>query len=202
MRLVFMVVAFLFCGLLNGCVPSINMQLNPIIPEHSENARLPLKAALYIPESTRIFLDGDTVPTMCNTFHFKADYGRTFSKTVEGTMDGLFREMTVVDSPLIPPGFDILLVATIESFKFKPGCASGDSWVSIEGSFKATKTNGSAWASSKTLHKDQYPWSISKAPELNYSIQISRTMANLAKEWSDELSNSLKQQQVKKRKFH
>ena len=70
-----------------GCAYNKNLvDATPVIPNTAALNKSPLKAALYIPESTRNYTQPIDASRVCIAMHIKGKFGQIFAGTVEGTL--------------------------------------------------------------------------------------------------------------------
>jgi len=74
---------------LSGCAYHADLtNSRPELPDTMILDKLPLKAALYIPESTRNYTQPTDVSRGCLSMHVRGNFGQLFAATVEGARAG------------------------------------------------------------------------------------------------------------------
>ena len=166
--------------------------VNPEMPEVAIHDKLPLKAALYIPDSTRNYTQPTDVSHGCLSMHVIGNFGQIFAGTVEGTLKKAFKELTVVSQPSIGNN-DILIEADMTEYIYKAGCvANPRSFGTVKGNIRASDRNGrEIWRSGET----------SKTLKFSSSWQefVPECMASLVGVWTQELISQPQIRQLRKR---
>jgi hypothetical protein len=187
--ILYSIILFVF---LWGCSYNANLNnVNPKIPNIALNSKLPLKVALYIPESTRNYSQPTDVSHGCIGMHVTGNFGQIFAGTVEGTLKQVFEELNVVKQPSAGNN-DVLVEADMTEYIYKAGCAANrSSYGTVKGDIWALDRHGKEiWRSketSKTL--DFYESGSGTWQEF-----VPKSMASLIGTWAQEL---ISQPQIK-----
>ncbi|HUN55852.1 MAG TPA: SHOCT domain-containing protein [Smithella sp.] len=166
-----------------GCAYSKNLvDTTPVLPSTAGLNKLPLKAALYIPESTRNYTQPTDASRGCIAMHIKGAFGQIFAGTVEGTLRQIFSDLTVVTQP-VANGYDILIQADLQEYIYKAGCmANPGSYGIVKGDIWALDGKAQEiWRSKETSKKLSF---TSTWEEL-----VPESMASLAGTWAQELAS-------------
>jgi hypothetical protein len=155
--------------------------VKPEIPDGLILDRLPLKAALYIPESTRHFTKATNLSTRCQEMHVTGPYGRIFAGTVEGTFKQVFQDLTVVSRPA-GGRYDILVEADMTDYIYKAGCtANPGSFGIVKGHIRAMDGTGKViWRSKETEKRSGFTGS--------WEEFVPESMASLVGSWAQEMT--------------
>ena len=175
-------VLLLLIGLF-GCAYSKNLiDTTPVLPSNAGLNKLPLKAALYIPESTRNYTQPTDASRGCIAMHIKGKFGQIFAGTVEGTLRQIFSDLTVVTQP-VANGYDILVEADLQEYIYKAGCmANPESYGIVKGNILVLDGKAQEiWRSKETSKKLSF---TSTWEEL-----VPESMASLAGTWARELAS-------------
>lgn len=166
-----------------GCAYSTNIvDATPALPNTSGLNKSPLKAALYIPESTRNYTQPTDASRGCIAMHIKGKFGQIFAGTVEGTLRQIFNNLTIVTQPMAS-GYDILVEADLQEYVYKAGCiANPESYGMVKGNIWALDGKGQEiWRSKETSKKLSF---TSTWEEL-----VPESMASLVGTWAQELTS-------------
>jgi len=166
-----------------GCSYNKNLvDTTPVIHNTAALNKSPLKAALYIPESTRNYTQPTDASRVCIAMHIKGKFGQIFAGTVIGTLKQVFDDLTVVTQP-VASGYDILVEAELQEYIYKAGCAaSPESYGIVKGNMWVLNGNGQEiWRSKETSKRLSFTSSWEKL--------VPESMASLVGTWAQELSS-------------
>ena len=166
-----------------GCAYSTNIvDATPVLPNTATLNKSPLKAALYIPESTRNYTQPTDASHGCIAMHIKGKFGQIFAGTVEGTLKQIFNDLTVVTQP-VASSYDILVEADLQEYIYKAGCmANRESYGIVKGNIWVLDGKGQEiWRSKETSKRSSF---TSTWEEL-----IPESMASLVGTWAKELTS-------------
>jgi hypothetical protein len=176
---------------LSGCVYYASLaNSGPQLPDAAILDKLPLKAAVYIPESTRNYTKPTDVSTGCLEMRVTGNFGQIFAGTVEGTLKQVFDDMTVVQHPT-PGAYDIIVEAEMTEYVYKAGCMGNPgSYGIVKGSIRALDANGrEIWRSSQTSKRSSFTGM--------WEEFVPESMTTLVGAWAQELTS---QPQIRDRK--
>lgn len=166
--------------------------VRPQLPDAAILDKLPLKAALYIPDSTRNYTQPIDVSSGCLAMNVTGKFGQIFAETVEGTLRQVFEDLTVVKQPAAG-AFDILVEADMTEYIYKAGCMGNPgSYGIVKGNIRALDGNGrEIWRSKE----------ISKRSSFTGSWQefVPESMTSLVGTWAQELTSQPQIRQLQKK---
>jgi hypothetical protein len=178
---------------LSGCAYYADLaQSRPQLPDTMILDKLPLKAALLIPESTRNYTQPTDVSSGCLAMHVTGNFGQLFAGTVEGTLKQVFDDLTVVRQPA-PGAYDILVEADLKEYVYKAGCMGNPgSYGIVKGNIRALDGNGrEIWRSKETSKRSNFTGS--------WEEFVPESMTALVGSWAQELTSQPQIRQMKKR---
>lgn len=109
--MVMMSLAIVMSATLVSCAYYADLaNVRPQLPDAAILDKLPLQAALYIPDSTRNYTQPTDVSSGCLAMHVTGKFGQIFAGTVEGTLRQVFEDLTVVKQAAAG-AFDVLVEA-------------------------------------------------------------------------------------------
>jgi hypothetical protein len=176
-----------------GCAYHANLtNVKPKLPDTAIHDKLPLKVALYIPESTRNYTQPTDVSHGCLAIHVTGDFGQIFAGTVEGTLKQVFKELNVVKQPSAG-NYDILVEADMTEYIYKAGCiANPSSYGIVKGNIRALDGNGrEIWRSRETSKTSNFTSS--------WEEFVPESMTSLVGTWAQELISQPQIRQLQKR---
>ncbi len=178
---------------LSGCAYHADLAgVRPELPDNMILDKLPLKAALYIPESTRNFTQPTDVSRGCLEMRVSGPFGQIFAGTVEGTFKQVFEELTVVNQPAAS-GYDVLLEADMTDYIYKAGCMGNPgSYGIVKGHFRALDGKGrEIWKSRETSKRSGFTG--------HWEEFVPESMAAIVGAWAQELTSQPQIKDLKKK---
>jgi hypothetical protein len=178
---------------LSGCAYHADLaNVKPQLPDAAILDKLPLKAAVFIPESTRNYTQPTDVSSGCLAMHVTGNYGQIFAGTVEGTLKQVFEDLTVVRQPAAG-AYDILVEAEMTEYVYKAGCMGNPgSYGIVKGTIRALATNGrEIWRSKETSKRSSFTGS--------WQEFVPESMTSLVGTWTQELTSQPQIRQLKKK---
>jgi hypothetical protein len=166
-------------------------KVKPQLPDAAILDKLPLKAAVFIPESTRKYTQPTDVSRGCLAMHVTGNFGQIFAGTVEGMLKQVFDDLTVVRQPAAG-AYDILVEADMTEYVYKAGCMGNPgSYGIVKGSIRALDTNGrEIWRSKETSKRSSFTGS--------WQDFVPESMTSLVGTWTQELTSQPQIRQLKK----
>jgi hypothetical protein len=166
-------------------------KVKPQLPDAAILDKLPLKAAVFIPESTRNYTQPTDVSRGCLAMHVTGNFGQIFAGTVEGMLKQVFDDLTVVRQPAAG-AYDILVEADMTEYVYKAGCMGNPgSYGIVKGSIRALDTNGrEVWRSKETSKRSSFTGS--------WQDFVPESMTSLVGTWTQELTSQPQIRQLKK----
>jgi hypothetical protein len=181
--LVMVAIASTMSAALSGCAYHADLaNVGPLLPDEAILDKIPLKAAVHIPESTRNYTQPNDVSSGCLAMHVTGNFGRIFAGTVEGTLKQVFDDLTVVSQPAAG-AYDILVEAEMTEYVYKAGCMGNPgSYGIVKGSIRALDATGrEIWRSQQTLKKSSFTGS--------WQEFVPESMTSLVGTWALELTS-------------
>jgi len=178
---------------LSGCAYYADLaHSRPQLPDSMILDKLPLKAALFIPESTRNFTQPTDVSSGCLAMHVTGNFGQLFAGTVEGTLKQVFDDLTVVRQPA-PGAYDILVEADLKEYVYKAGCMGNPgSYGIVKCNIRALDGTGrEIWRSKETSKRSSFTGS--------WEEFVPESMTSLVGAWAQELTSQPRIRQLQKR---
>jgi hypothetical protein len=165
--------------------------VKPQLPDAAILDKLPLKAAVFIPESTRNYTKPTDVSRGCLAMHVTGNFGQIFAGTVEGMLTQVFDDLAVVRQPAAG-AYDILIEADMTEYIYKAGCMGNPgSYGIVKGSFRALDTNGrEIWRSKETSKRSSFTG--------RWQDFVPESITSLVGSWTQELTNQTQIRQLKK----
>lgn len=191
--LVIISIFFTMPAILFGCAYYKDLaNAKPVLPDTALLNKLPLKAALYIPESTRNYTQPTDISRACLAMHIKGKFGQIFAETVEGTLKQAFDDLTIVKQPMAS-GYDILVEADLQEYIYKAGCmANPGSYGIVKGNIRVLDGNGQEiWRSKETSKRSSFSGS--------WEEFVPESMAALVGTWAQELTSQPQIRQIQKK---
>jgi hypothetical protein len=185
--------AVVMASALSGCAYYADLaQVTPQLPNAAVLDTLPLKAAVFIPASTRNFSQPTDVSRGCLAMHVIGDFGRIFAGTVEGTLQMVFDDLAVVDQPA-PGPYDILVEAQMTEYVYKAGCMGNPgSFGTVKGSMRALDGKGrEIWRATETSRRSNFTGS--------WQEFVPESMTSLVGTWVQELTSQPQIRQMQKK---
>jgi hypothetical protein len=179
---------------LSGCAYHADLAgVGPQLPDTAILDKLPLKAAIYIPESTRNYTKPTDVSRGCLEMRVSGNFGQIFAGTVEGTLKQVFDDLTVVTQPA-PSAYDILIEAEMTEYIYKAGCMGNPpSYGIVKGSIRALDANGrEIWRSNETLKRSSFTGST-------WQEFVPESITSLVGTWAQELTSHPQIRHMKKK---
>jgi hypothetical protein len=176
-----------------GCAYHANLaNVKPQLPDAAILDKLPLKAAVYIPESTRNYSQPTDVSRGCLAMHVTGNFGGIFAGTVEGTFAQVFEDLTIVKEPA-PGGYDILVEAEMKEYIYKAGCMGNPgSYGMVKGNIRALDPNGrEIWRSKETSKRSSFTG--------RWQEFVPESMTSLVGTWAQELTDQPQIKQLRKK---
>lgn len=154
----------------------------PELPDTMILDKLPLKAALYIPESTRNYTHPTDVSRGCLSMHVRGNFGQLFAATVEGTLKQVFEDLTIVRQPAAG-AYDVLVEADMTEYIYKAGCMGNPgSYGIVKGNIRAKDENGrEIWRSKETSKRSSFTG--------RWEEFVPESMTSLVGTWAQELTS-------------
>jgi hypothetical protein len=154
--------------------------------------KLPLKAALYIPESTRNYTQPTDVSRGCLAMHVRGKFGQLFAETVEGTLKQVFEDLTIVRQPAAG-AYDVLVEADMTEYSYKAGCMGNPgSYGIVKGNILVLDGNGrEIWRSKETSKRSSFTGS--------WEEFVPESMTSLVGTWAQELTSQPQIRQLQKK---
>ncbi len=164
---------------------------DPQLPDAAILDKLPLKAAVYIPDSTRNYTRPTDVSSGCLAMHVTGKFGQIFAGTVEGTLRQIFDDLTIVRQPVAGP-YDILVEADMTEYVYKAGCMGNPgSYGIVKGHIRALDASGrEIWRSSQTSKRSAFTGS--------WQDFVPESMTSLVGTWAQELTSQPQIRQLQK----
>ncbi|MBI4634229.1 MAG: hypothetical protein HY742_10105 [Deltaproteobacteria bacterium] len=178
---------------LSGCAYNADLaNVKPQLPDAAILDKLPLKAVVFIPESTRNYTQPTDVSSGCLAMHVTGNFGRIFAGTVEGTLKQVFEDLTVVKQPATG-AYDILVEAAMTEYVYKAGCMGNPgSYGIVKGSIRALDTNGrEIWRSQETSKRSSFTGS--------WQEFVPESMTSLVGAWAQDLTSQPEIRQLQKK---
>jgi hypothetical protein len=191
--LVILSIAITMSATLLGCAYHADLaNVKPQLPDAAILDKLPLKAAVFIPESTRNYTQPTDVSSGCLAMHVTGNYGQIFAGTVEGTLRQVFEDLTVVRQAAAG-AYDILVEADMTEYVYKAGCMGNPgSYGIVKGTIRALDTNGQEiWRSKETSKRSSFTGS--------WQEFVPESMTSLVGTWTQELTGQPQIRQLKKK---
>jgi hypothetical protein len=179
LAVLFIVVVAFFCG----CAGQRNIQLRSELPDTTILDKSPLKVALYIPDSTRNYMEATELQSKCGLAASRlapTRFGEVFAETVQGTLSQVFQKVTPARQP-VEGGHDLIIQAEFNEFAYKPGCRPDPvTYFVLKGTFRAVDTNGAEiWRSPLTSSRVEAPIE----QRYNFEKVIPSAIASLVGSW-------------------
>jgi len=190
---ILVIIAITMSAALSSCAYYADLAgVSPQLPDTAILDKLPFKAGVYIPESTRNYTQPTDVSRGCLAMHVTGKFGQIFAETVEGTLKQVFVDLTVVKKPA-PGVYDILVEADMTEYVYKAGCMGNPgSYGIVKGSIRVLDANGrEIWRSQETSRKSSFTGS--------WQEFVPESMTSLVGSWAQELTNQPQIRQLKKR---
>jgi hypothetical protein len=191
--LVMISISITMSAALSGCAYNADLtDVTPQLPDAAILDKLPLKAAVYIPESTRNYTQPTDVSSGCLAMHVTGNFGQLFAGTVEGTLKQVFEDLTVVRQPAAG-AYDILVEADMTEYIYKAGCMGNPgSYGIVKGNIRALDTNGrEIWRSKETSKRSGFTGS--------WQEFVPESMTSLVGTWTQDLTSQPQIRQLKKK---
>jgi hypothetical protein len=185
-------------AVLMGCVVVVPAE-SPDPPPLVVAAKIPLKVALVIPESTRAFSHTTDLPGPCigGAIHFTA-YGVVLEQSAKDIFSSLFEEVTVVRESLQAVQAEAILEVTMTKFGSKFACRISPYFTLMpEGTFRAIDRRGTEVWRSQTISNPftrevQFTFRGPNSGGLSWEEKerqdVSSSIANLVTTWAQEIS--------------
>jgi hypothetical protein len=124
--------------------------------------------------------------------HVTGNFGQIFAGTVEGTLQQVFEDLTVVRQPAAG-AYDILVEAAMTEYVYKAGCMGNPgSYGIVKGSIRALDTSGrEIWRSKETSKRSSFTGS--------WQEFVPESMTSLVGTWTQELTSQPQIRQLKKK---
>jgi hypothetical protein len=182
---------------LGGCAVSPVLKKEVQIAPVAE--KIPMKAALLIPESSRNLNTAQKLPTGCIGGDLTpSPYGVIFEETARDTFVQFFDNVSIIRAMPPPQGHDVVIETTFDSIGYKTAClASPAEHYIAKGTIRMMdKTGKEIWRSGYTSHQSDFSmqWTMSMTgftEELGR--RISSTISSLISEWSREIVHPVRQ---------
>lgn len=178
---------------LSGCAYHADLtNSRPELPDTMILDKLPLKAALYIPESTRNYTQPTDVSRGCLSMHVRGKFGEIFAGTVEGTLKQVFDDLTIVRQPAAG-AYDVLVEADMSEYIYKAGCMGNPgSYGIVKGNIRALDRNGrEIWRSKETSKRSSFTG--------RWEEFVPESMTSLVGTWAQELTGQPQIRQLQKK---
>jgi hypothetical protein len=178
---------------LSGCAYNASLaNSRPQLPDTAILDKLPLKAAVYVPESTRNYTQPTDVSRGCLAMNVTGNFGQIFAGTVEGTLKQIFDDLTVVRQP-DPGAYDVLVEADMVEYIYKAGCMGNPgSYGIVRGSIRALDVNGrEIWRSSQTSRRSGFTGL--------WQVFVPESISSLVGSWAQELTSQPQIRELKKK---
>ena len=176
-----------------GCAYHADLtNVKPELPDSAILDKVQLKAALYIPESTRNYKQPTDVSRGCLRMHVRGNFGQIFAGTVEGTLKEVFDDLTIVRQPAAT-GYDILVIAEMTEYVYKAGCMGNPgSYGIVKGNILALDGSGrEVWRSNVTSKRSGFTGS--------WQEFVPESMTSLVGTWAQELTSQPEIKQLQKK---
>lgn len=176
-----------------GCAYNADLTYSKAeLPDTMILDKLPLKAALYIPESTRNYTQPTDVSRGCLAMHVRGKFGQIFAGTVEGTLKQVFEELTVVRQPAAGD-YDVLVEADMTEYIYKAGCMGNPgSYGIVKGHIRALDENGrEIWRSKQTSKRSSFTGL--------WEVFVPESITSLVGTWAQELTSQPQIRQLQKK---
>lgn len=192
-NLVIILISIAMSSTLFGCAyhaSLVNSRLE--LPDTMILDKLPLKSALYIPESSRNFTQPTDVSSGCLAMHVTGPFGQIFAGTVEGTLKQVFDDLTIVNQP-VPGAYDILIEAGMTKYVYKAGCMGNPgSYGIVNGYMRVFNKDGlEIWRSTETSKRSGFTG--------HWEEFVPESMAALVGSWAQELTSQPQIRQLQKK---
>ncbi|MDI6687378.1 MAG: hypothetical protein QME06_04060 [Desulfobacterales bacterium] len=189
------IISFLFAisATLFGCAYNADLTYSKAeLPDTMILDKLPLKAALYIPESTRNYTQPTDVSRGCLAMHVTGRFGQIFAETVEGTLKQVFEDLTIVRRPAAGT-YDILVEADMTEYIYKAGCMGNPgSYGIVNGHIRALDGNGrEIWRSKETSKRSSFTGL--------WEVFVPESITSLVGAWAQELTSQPQIRQLQKK---
>lgn len=191
--LVMMSISMIMSATFLGCAYYADLaNVRPELPDSAILDKLHLKAALYIPESTRNYKQPNDVSRGCLRMHVRGNFGQIFAGTVEGTLKEVFDDLTVVRRPAAG-NYDILVIAEMTEYVYKAGCMGNPgSYGIVKGNILARDKSGrEIWRSNVTSKRSGFTGS--------WQEFVPESMTSLVGTWVQELTGQPEIKQLQKK---
>lgn len=176
-----------------GCAYNADLtNSKPELPDTVILDKLPLKAALYIPESTRNYTEPTDVSRGCLAMHVTGPFGQIFAGTVEGTLEQVFENLTIVKKPAAG-AYDILVQADMTEYVYKAGCMGNPgSYGIVKGNIRVLDGNGrEIWRSKETSKRSSFTG--------RWQDFVPESMTSIVGTWAQELTSQPQIRQLQKK---
>jgi hypothetical protein len=191
--LVIMSISITMSATLSGCAYHADLaNVKPQFPDAAILDKLPLKAAVYISESTRNYTQPTDVSRGCLAMHVTGNFGQIFAGTVEGTLQQVFEDLTVVKQRAAG-AYDIIVEADMTEYIYKAGCMGNPgSYGIVKGNIRALDANGrEIWRSKETSKRSSFTGS--------WQEFVPESMTSLIGTWAQELTSQPQIRQLQRK---
>jgi hypothetical protein len=178
---------------LSGCAYHADLaNVKPQLPDTAILDKLPIRAAIYIPESTRNYTQPTDVSRGCLAMHVTGRFGQIFAGTVEGTLKQIFDDLTIVKQP-VAGAYDILVEVDMTEYVYKAGCMGNPgSYGIVKGTIRALDSNGrEIWRSKENSKRSNFTGS--------WQEFVPESMTSLVGIWAQDLTSQPQIRQLKKK---
>lgn len=191
--LVITLIAMTLSAGLSGCAYNASLaNSGPQLPDTAILDRLPLKAAVYVPDSTRNYTQPTDVSRGCLTMNVTGNFGQIFAGTVEGTLKQIFDDLVVVRQPM-PGAYDVLVEADMTEYIYKAGCMGNPgSYAIVKGNIRVLDASGrEIWRSSQTSRRSGFTGL--------WQVFVPESISSLVGSWAQELTSQPQIRELKKK---
>lgn len=178
---------------LSGCAYNASLaNSRPQLPDTAILDKLPLRAAVYVPESTRNYTQPTDVSRGCLAMNVTGNFGQIFAGTVEGTLKQIFDDLTVVRQPG-PGAYDVLVEADMVEYLYKAGCMGNPgSYAIVKGNIRVLDVSGrEIWRSSHTSRRSSFTGL--------WQVFVPESISSLVGSWAQELTSQPQIRDLKKK---
>ena len=186
-------IALALAAPLFGCAYHADLvNVRPQLPDAAILDKLPLRAALYIPESTRNYTQPTDVSRGCLEMRVRGKFGEIFAGTVEGTLKEVFEDLAVVPQPAAGP-YDLLVEARMTEYVYKAGCMGNPgSYGIVKGQIRALDGSGrEIWRSERTERRSTFTGT--------WQDFVPESITALVGLWAQELTSQPQIRQLRKK---
>ena len=128
----------------------------------------------------------------CLAMHVTGPFGQIFAGTVEGTLEQVFKDLTIVKQPA-PGAYDILVEAGMTEYVYKAGCMGNPgSYGIVRGNIRALDGSGrEIWRSKETSKRSSFTG--------HWEDFVPESMTSLVGAWVQELTSQPQIRQLQKK---